>query len=118
MHEAGNGWRPACRAGAGLVDGLKIRCIDQPSESDPVHPQRSKGKTTCSVFRFDDLQEYGRLGKRIETFSIKSGEAIERGTSLGGQRLRSQRDYKSWSRCPAKTRPTASSDDRRVACSN
>jgi hypothetical protein len=40
-----------------LVDGLKIRCIDQPSESDPVRPQRSKGETTCSAFRFADLQE-------------------------------------------------------------
>ena len=95
MHEAGNGRRPVCRAGAGLVDGLKIRCIDQPSESGPVHLQRSKGETTCSAFRFADLQESGRLGKPIEPFSIKSGETLERGTSLGGQRLRSQRDYKS-----------------------
>jgi hypothetical protein len=57
MHEAGDGWRRAYRAGAGPVEGLKTRCIDQPSKAGPVHLQRSKGKTACSALRFADLQE-------------------------------------------------------------
>jgi len=69
---------------------METRSIDQPGGGGPVRLQRCKGETACGALGLADLDEWDRLGKLIKSVSIKSGEALKRGTGFGGQGLRGE----------------------------